>query len=105
MVFAGMVLEKNPTYPCEFEKTVIIEEEKEKVTYDKAQMPESGKININTATAKELTALSGIGEKTSEKIVKYREENGGFEVCEDILKVPGIGEKKFEKIKENICVK
>lgn len=101
----GIILGKNPTYPCEFEETVFInEEEKKDAVYEKAKMPKSGVLNINTATAKELTALSGIGEKMSQKIVEYREEHGRFEVREDILKIPGIGEKKFEEIKENICV-
>ncbi len=105
-LLVGMVFGKNPTYPCEFEKTVILDTEdaEEKVT-SKAEMPPEGVININTATAYELTALSGIGEKTSKKIVDYREENGGFETCEELLKVPGIGEKKYEQIKENISVK
>ena len=61
-------------------------------------------ININTATQTQLEALSGIGPSTALKIIKYREENGKFKIIEDIKNVPGIGDSKFEAIKEEICV-
>ena len=61
-----------------------------------------GKININTASASELTLLSGIGEGRAADIIKYREENGDFSRIEDIMKVSGIGEKTFEEIKDRI---
>ncbi len=64
----------------------------------------SGRININTATEKELMALDGIGEATARKIVEYRTENGGFSAAEDIMEVKGIGEKKYDAIKNKICV-
>ena len=63
-----------------------------------------GKININTADGKELERLSGIGEKTAQAIIVYRTENGAFQQVEDIMKVPGIGEKTFEKMKDDISV-
>ena len=63
-----------------------------------------GKININTADGEELERLSGIGEKTARAIIAYRAENGAFQQAEDIMDVPGIGEKTFEKIKDDICV-
>ena len=62
------------------------------------------KININTADGKELERLSGIGEKTAQAIIVYRTENGAFQQVEDIMKVPGIGEKTFEKMKDDISV-
>ncbi len=62
-------------------------------------------ININKADIKELQELTGIGESTAESIIKYREENGKFNIIEDIMNVPGIGESKFENIKEQIKVK
>ena len=61
-------------------------------------------VNINTATAAELTALTGIGDSLSGAIVEYREENGLFETIEEIMDVPGIGGGKFSNIKDHICV-
>ncbi len=63
-----------------------------------------GLIDINRATADELTALTGVGEATAEKIVAEREANGPFEAIEDIKRVSGIGDKKFEALKDAICV-
>lgn len=65
----------------------------------------SKKININTATQAELETLPGIGESTAKKIIDYRKENGKFKTIEDIKKVNGIGEAKFNKLKELINVK
>lgn len=64
-----------------------------------------GKININSASQRELETLNGIGQVTAEKILNYRKENGEFSTIEDIMKVSGIGTKKFENIKDNIYVK
>ena len=63
------------------------------------------KVNINTASETELQTLSGIGESLAERIVTYREENGKFKNIEDIKNVSGIGDKKFESLKEYIKVK
>ena len=62
------------------------------------------KLNINTATAEELTKLPGIGTVLSQAIVEYREENGNFSSIEDIMKVSGIGEGRFAAIEEYIYV-
>ena len=64
---------------------------------------DAGRLNINTATAKELTRLSGIGEKKAE-IVAYREENGGFSDIAELMRVSGIGEKTFAEIQDEITV-
>lgn len=66
-------------------------------------LPEKLMVNINTASAEELVKLKGVGEKTAEKIIEYREQTP-FETVEDIMNVSGIGEKKFEDIKDMICV-
>lgn len=66
---------------------------------------ESGKVNINTAKQTELETLPGIGTATAEKIIDYRNKNGKFNTIEDIQNVKGIGEAKYENIKESICVK
>jgi competence protein ComEA len=62
-------------------------------------------LNINTATAGDLEAIPGIGLKTAERIVAYRKKHGGFAKIEDIMKVPGIKEKRFEKIKRHLTIK
>ena len=64
----------------------------------------SGLININTASQTELATLPGIGEGIAGKIIKYRDENGSFKSIEDIMKVSGIKDKLFSKIKDQITV-
>jgi len=63
-----------------------------------------GRININLASRNELMDLPGIGPTLSERIVDYRSANGPFSAIEDIRKVSGIGEKRFETIKDKITV-
>lgn len=63
-----------------------------------------GKININTADSLQLQELNGVGPATAEKIIRYREENGRFKSIEDIKNVSGIGDKTFEKLKDEIKV-
>lgn len=65
----------------------------------------SGKLDINTATKDELIKLNGIGEKLADRIIKYRENNGGFEAIEELANVPGIGEKTVDKLRDRICVR
>ncbi len=75
----------------------------EKGTMD-AGKSEDGRVNLNTASKQELTSLSGIGESRAEAIIRYREENGGFQSIEEIKKIEGIKEGIFEKIKNDITV-
>ena len=63
------------------------------------------KVNINEADLSELETLPGIGPSLAQRIIEYRKENGQFEKIEDIKTVKGIGDSKFEKIKENIVIK
>ncbi|MBA3036926.1 MAG: helix-hairpin-helix domain-containing protein [Desulfobacterium sp.] len=62
------------------------------------------KININKATVQELTKLKKVGTKVAKKIVDYREKNGPVAKPEDIMKVPGIGQKIFDLNKNMISV-
>ncbi len=64
----------------------------------------TAKVNLNTATREELMTLTGIGQSRAEDIIRYREKNGGFARIEDIMKVSGIKEASFEKIKDQITV-
>lgn len=64
----------------------------------------SEKININTADAKELDKLPGIGPAIAEKIIQYREANGSFKENTDLKKIPGIGEIKYNKLKDQITI-
>lgn len=65
---------------------------------------QDGLVNINTATPGELQSLSGVGEVTARAIVEERERNGPFTSPEDLMRVTGIGEKRFEKVRDRICV-
>ena len=62
-------------------------------------------INVNKATEKEFETLPGIGPSLASKIIEYRNQNGKFESIEDIKNVNGIGDNKYEKIKDLITVK
>lgn len=64
-----------------------------------------GIININTASASELEKLPGVGPARAEAIIQYRNANGGFKTPEEIMNISGIGEKTFEKMKGMITVK
>lgn len=61
-------------------------------------------VNINTASVQELCTIRMIGETKAKAIVNYREKYGAFKDKKDIVKVYGIGEKTYEKIKDSICV-
>lgn len=63
------------------------------------------KININNANKDELQKIDGVGESTANKIIQYRKENGRFEKIEEIKNIDGIGDKKFENIKDKIVLK
>ena len=55
-------------------------------------------VNINTATANELTSFIGVGPATAKKIIAYRDANGPFAACSDLVNVKGIGDKTMQKI-------
>ena len=64
----------------------------------------SALVNINKASKDQLMTLPGIGESRAEDIIRYREESGGFSTIEDIMKVSGIKDAAFQKIKDSIVV-
>ena len=65
----------------------------------------NSKININKANSTELQNLPGIGASIAEKIISYREEHGDFSDISEIKKVSGIGDSKYNEIKNLICTK
>lgn len=92
--------------PSKDNEMYITQENGENVILEDPQGKEgTTMININKAKIEELTELPGIGDAMAQRIIEYREENGDFQQIEDIQNVSGIGEAKFEKLKENICVK
>ena len=87
-------IKKEP--PMEIIKGIYKEED--------SKAEEELQININTAGIEGLLKLPGIGKAVAKKIIKYREENGDFESIEDIKNVQGIGENKFNNIKDMLTV-
>lgn len=69
-----------------------------------ADSVEADKININTAPADELVLLKGIGKVNAQKIIDFRDRHGKFQTPEDLMEVPGIGQKTFDRNKDRIIV-
>ena len=65
---------------------------------------EAGCININKATVEELQTLPGIGPIVAQRIVKHRENIGPFNSIEELKNIRGIGERRFELIKDKVCI-
>jgi competence protein ComEA len=64
----------------------------------------SGKVNLNTASAQQLTALPGVGPKLAERIVEYRQKSGAFHSVNELVNVKGVGEKSFAKLQSYVVV-
>lgn len=85
------------------DRYISYETQKKEITLNLGDISyETAKTNINTADTEELEALPGIGEKTAAAIMEYRDKNGDFAAPEDIMNVKGIGEKKYNDIKDII---
>ena len=65
----------------------------------------AAKVNINSASAKELMTLSGIGEKVALRIVQFRETNGPFKSVDDLKRVDGVGGAVLERNRSRLVVK
>lgn len=65
---------------------------------------EGGLVNLNTADEKALDTLPGVGPATARKIIEYRESEGGFQSIEDLMKIKGIGQAKYEKLKDKVTI-
>ena len=63
-----------------------------------------GKIDLNTASVEQLQLLPGIGESIAQRIIEYRSQHNGFSAIEELIQIYGIGEKKFEQIKQYITI-
>ncbi len=61
-------------------------------------------VNLNTATMEQLDALPGVGPSTAQKIIDYREAHGGFRSVDDLKNVSGIGDVRFEALKDLVTV-
>lgn len=84
---------------------VLSREEAQTANVSPADSPQGkSQVNLNTAAKEELMTLRGIGESRAEDIISYRDSHGGFKKIEDIMKVPGIKDAAFQKIKDDITV-
>ena len=103
------------TYNDLFNQIEILEEgdisifNKNQIIYDKEvitipKIKEYKLISINNASIDELISIKGIGIKTAERIIEYRNEYGSFKQIDDLMNISGIGIKKFERIKEYITL-
>lgn len=86
------------------EEIIVVEEKAGDYIIIEGNKSKEEKININKAAQTEIETLPGIGPSTALKIITYRNEHGKFKNIEDIKNVSGIGDSKFENIKEYICV-
>ncbi|HEY7449209.1 MAG TPA: helix-hairpin-helix domain-containing protein [Vicinamibacterales bacterium] len=73
-------------------------------TSESSSQATSSPLNLNAATATQLESLPGIGARTAERIIEYRQKNGGFKKIEELMNVRGVGEKSFLKLKPLITV-
>ena len=105
MVTDGQKIYIPSIYDEDDEIEIIENSSGENIVVDGGTLQMDGIVNINKATQTELETLTGIGPSTALKIIEYRRENGEFRNIEEIMDVPGIGQSKFDAIKNHIKVK
>lgn len=93
-----------PNLDENFKEQYITKENAEGIV-ESTNSDNKSKININTGDITELSNLPGVGSSLAQKIITYRQTNGKFKTIEDLKNVSGIGDKKYESLKEYICVK
>lgn len=106
VVITGTFLERYTSDKIQVETIAVDDTENDPLYSEKSTAEEviDDKININTASIELLDTLEGIGKTTAQKIIDYREKNGPFSSTEAIMNISGIGAKKYEAIKDKICV-
>lgn len=85
-------------------KQILVERRSGELVNRGSGTSSGGKVNLNTASEKDLCKLKGIGKSTAERIVQYRTANGPFSKIEDIVKVKRIGKSLLNKIKDEISI-
>jgi competence protein ComEA len=93
-----LLIQRSKMQPIAFISLTATQQEKIIVT------PGTDRLNLNTASIKELDALPGIGEEKAKSILEFRTKYGPFRSIEDLLYVPGIGKSLFEQIRNKIFV-
>ena len=86
------------------EMVIIVVEQGRAVQAGTVTGQKKGKVRVNAAEKEELVTLTGIGATKADAIIAYRQENGPFQTAEDLLQVPGIGEKTLEGLKEEVVI-
>jgi comEA protein len=106
IIFSGLIACLTVSYSLKTNQAIVLSAKAESVEIISAQekISQSKIININTANRYQLTKLPGIGPKLAERVVEYRDAHGLFTSREDIMKVKGIGRKKYQAISGMIIV-
>lgn len=100
----GMADAMNLADVLEDGKRIVVPTKEEASAMPEDNSDEDGLVNLNTASRQELMTLPGIGEAKADDIIQYRETNGSFKQITDIMKISGIKESLFQRIKDLITV-
>lgn len=100
-LFAGRNLNRTPV---QIQALPAVTAEAASTVFESTAPTEPAILDLNTATAEQLQTLPGIGPVIAERIISYRETNGGFESVGELMQVPGIGEKKLEEVWDLVSV-